>query len=77
MGNQTKKFEEESILLGGRTYYLSILYQYLIEGIVPLLSVFAEKYASLQQLYRNGLPNMPLSTEHQEKLKLFGQKVEV
>ena len=77
MGNQTDHFREESISLRSRTYDPSILYQYLIEGIVPLLSVFAEKYASLRQLYWNGLPNMPLSTEHQEKLKLFGQKVEV
>ena len=51
-----------------------IVYQYLIEGLVPILSVFAEEYT---RLYKDELTEQPLCEDDSKTLKAFGLKLKV
>ena len=70
-------FPEEKVSLGDQTYTLGIVYQYLIEGLVPVLSVFAEEYTRLWQLYKHELTQQPLCKDDSRTLKAFGLKLKV
>ena len=58
---------------------LSVLYQYLIEGLLPCLSTFAEEYKILWTLYKDRLTGetKPLSDVNMNLLKNFGHEMEV
>ena len=58
---------------------LSALYQYLIEGLLPCLSTFAEEYKILWTLYKDRLTGeaKPLSDGRMNLLKDFGHEMEV
>ena len=75
--NLNDDFEEETVTLRDKTYFLGIVYQYLIEGLVPLLSVFAKQYTELWHVYKDVLTQPPLSKEDAEILKVFRQELEV
>ena len=60
-----------------QTYSLGIVYQYLIEGLVPILSVFAGEYTRLWQLYKDELTQKPLCEDDSRTLKAFGLKLKV
>ncbi len=61
-----RPFKEETIDIDGNSILLGILYQYIIEGILPMLSGFAEEYTSLWKLYKErvGEEAKPLPEEH-------------
>ena len=67
-------FPEEEVSVEDQTYSLGIVYQYLIEGLVPVLSVFAEEYT---RLYKDELTQQPLCKDDSRTLKAFGLKLKV
>ncbi len=73
-------FKEETIDIDGNSIPLGILYQYIIEGILPMFSGFAEEYTSLWKLYKEsgvGEEAKPLPEEHRDILFEFGKEIKV
>ena len=75
-----KSFEEEVIKDGTKDgTLLSILYQYLIEGLLPCLSTFAKKYKILWELYKDRLTDESKQPFVKRKhiLETFGLEMQV
>ncbi len=79
--NMEKLFQEEEVIGEGATEGtpLSILYQYLIEGLLPCLSTFAKEYKTLWEPYKDKLTDEPRQpfVEKKRLLKTFGLEMEV
>ena len=72
-------FKEEELNFDGTKISLSVLYQYVIEGVLPMLCAFAEEYTKLWTLYKErlGETSRPLSEGHGKILFEFGKSVKV
>ncbi len=78
--NLTKKpFKEETIDINGNSISLGIFYQYILEGVLPMLTGFAEEYTLLWQLYKErvGESSKPLPEKHGHILFEFGKEIKV